>query len=84
MTGSDDKILEFLDESDAAHNYQGIVNNLMEGGQSVSYATVKRRVPMLEDATLVREISGQGSYYKITDRGRAYLAGELDVEELEE
>jgi len=84
MTGSDDRILEFLAESGAAHNFQGIVNNFADNGEDISYSTVKRRIPKLVDAGLIREIEGKGRYYAITDRGRAYLAGELDVEEIDD
>jgi len=35
----------------------------------------------LEKAGLVKKI--EGSYYQITDRGRAYLEGDLDAEDLE-
>ncbi len=36
----------------------------------------------LENADLIEKVDG--SYYQITDRGRAYLEGEIEAEELEQ
>jgi len=79
MTGSDDVILEFLKDSGAGHNFQGIANNFEDRGVSISYKTVTRRVPKLEQVGLVRILPGDGKYYIITERGEAYLRGELDL-----
>ena len=79
MTGSDDRILEFLSETGAGHNLRGIQNNFEEQGDSISYTTLKRRVPKLEDADLVYVISGKGQYYAITEKGEQYLQGEVDL-----
>ncbi|EMA24622.1 winged-helix domain-containing protein [Haloarcula argentinensis] len=81
MTGSDDRILEFLSESGAGHNLRGIQNNFEERGESLSYATLKRRIPKLEDAGLVYVIEGEGQYYAITEKGEEYLRGETDLRE---
>lgn len=79
MTASDDVILEFLEDSGAAHNKQGIANNLEYRDAGVSYTTLNRRIPKLKKAHLIEEIPGQGSYYEITEKGEAYLSGEADL-----
>jgi DNA-binding PadR family transcriptional regulator len=79
MTGSDDRILEFLSESGTGHNLRGIQNNFQERGESISYTTLKRRIPKLEAAGLVYTIEGEGQYYAITERGEAYLRGDADL-----
>ncbi|WP_436347976.1 transcriptional regulator [Natronorubrum sp. FCH18a] len=48
-----------------------------------SQNTVSRRMNMLSDAALLEKIDEKRGYYRITDRGFAYLEGELDVSELE-
>jgi len=83
MTGSDDRILEFLADSGAAHNLRGMEINFADRGEPISYSTLKRRLPILDDHGLVRELECQGSYYAISEKGREYLAGELDAADLE-
>jgi DNA-binding PadR family transcriptional regulator len=80
MTGSDDVILEFLNDSGAGHNFQGIANNFQDRGISISYKTITRRLPKLEDAGLVRVLPGDGRYYAITEKGEAYLRGDADLQ----
>ncbi|QSG11306.1 Transcriptional regulator, MarR family [Halapricum desulfuricans] len=84
MTGSDDAILEFLSDSGAGHNYQGIANNFEDRGIDISYKTITRRIPKLREAGLVRVLPGEGRYYAITARGEAYLEGEADLRDLDE
>jgi len=79
MTGSDDVILEFLQDSGAGHNFQGIANNFEDRGISISYKTITRRLPKLHEAGLVEVLPGEGKYYAITDRGVAYLEGDADL-----
>ncbi|WP_225334270.1 winged helix-turn-helix domain-containing protein [Halomicrobium urmianum] len=79
MTGSDDRILEFLEDTGAGHSLRGIENNFAERGQSISYTTLKRRIPKLEEAGLIYEIEGEGSYYAITEKGEDYLREEEDL-----
>jgi len=81
MTNADTHILEFL------HN----------GGNAI-YATpaviaynidftrnyVSKRMAKLQDHGLVRYDDKTAAMYAITDRGRAYLAGELDASDLED
>jgi len=79
MTASDDVILEFLQDSGAAHNKQGIANNLHNRDVDVSYTTLNRRIPKLESADLIQTIPGNGKYYEITEKGEAFLDGEADL-----
>lgn len=79
MTQSDDRILEFLDEKDIALPPLAISFNL----HSVSNPTVHRRLDVLTDNGLIKKYEEPQGYYEIADRGRAYLRGELDADELE-
>jgi DNA-binding PadR family transcriptional regulator len=44
---------------------------------------VKRRLPALEENGLIEKVDEKRGYYKITERGRGYLSGDLDAGELE-
>jgi Fe2+ or Zn2+ uptake regulation protein len=79
MTGADDAILEFLAKTDAAFSKRGLEVNFEQKDIGVSYSTLKRRLPILEEHGLVEEVETEGAWYQITDNGRAYLAGELDA-----
>jgi len=79
MTKSDDAILELLDECGIAIPPRAIAFNI----ENVSRPTVDRRLPKLEEAGMVERYDDPQGYTLITDRGRAYLAGEIDAEELE-
>lgn len=79
MTFSDDIILEFLEDSGAAHNKQGLANNLNHRDSDISYTTLNRRIPKLHEAGLIEPIPGKGKYYEITEKGEAYLQGEADL-----
>lgn len=76
MNQTDDRILELLAESDLALSPAVVAVNL-----DYSRNWVSRRMGLLQDADLIE--TAEGSYYRITDRGRAYLAGDLDADELE-
>ncbi|WP_241996851.1 ArsR family transcriptional regulator [Halorubrum sp. SD626R] len=80
MTKSDDAILELLDESNLTIPPMAIAFNI----ENVSRPTVDRRLPKLEEAGLVKRYDDPQGYTKITDRGRAYLAGEIDANDLED
>jgi len=79
MTKSDDAILELLDECGIAIPPRAIAFNV----GNVSRPTIDRRLPKLEDAGLVERYEDPQGYTRITDRGRAYLSGEIDAGELE-
>lgn len=75
MTIWDDRILEYVAEHDGAS-----VGELEASGYvRVSNAHVSRRCAKLADHGLLRPL-GNGVYV-ITDRGEAYLAGDLDTAE---
>ena len=80
MTKSDDAILELLEESNLTIPPMAIAFNI----ENVSRPTVDRRLPKLEKAGLVKRYDDPQGYTEITDRGRAYLVGELNVEDLED
>jgi len=84
MTGRDDIILEFLDESGVVLNKRGLEINLQRDGADVSYSTLQRRLPKLEESGLIKMVVGQGAWYEITETGRQYLRGELDVRDIGE
>ena len=79
MTKSDDAILELLDESNLTIPPMAIAFNI----ENVSRPTVDRRLPKLEKAGLVKRYDDPRGYTKITDRGRAYLSGEIEAGDLE-
>lgn len=80
MTKSDPVVLEFFEEQDIAMP-PAVVSFNIEGA---SYATVKRRLPVLAENGLLEKVDETKGYYRITDRGRAYLAGDLDASDLED
>ncbi len=77
MTRADDYILEFLDETDIVATPQVIAANI-----DYSRQYVNQRIRLLADHGLVHN-TGEG-LYRITDHGRGYLAGKLEVVDLEE
>lgn len=76
MTRADDYILEFLDEKDILATPRVVSANI-----EYTHQYVNERMKPLRDHGLV-ETEGDG-LYRITDRGRAYLAGDLEAEDLE-
>ncbi|ELZ39611.1 hypothetical protein [Halorubrum tebenquichense] len=80
MTKSDDAILELLSECGIAIPPRAIAFNI----QNVSRPTIDRRLPKLERAGLVSRYDDPQGYTEITDRGRAYLAGEVDADDIED
>ncbi|MDZ5810073.1 winged helix-turn-helix domain-containing protein [Halorubrum sp. AD140] len=76
MNQTDDRVLELLAESDLILTPAVIAKNL-----EYTRNWVSRRIGKLDDAGLVEQVDS--GYYRISDRGRAYLGGELDAENLE-
>ncbi|OYR69023.1 winged helix-turn-helix domain-containing protein [Halorubrum ezzemoulense] len=76
MNQTDDRILELLDESDLILTPAIIARNL-----DYTRNWISRRIGELEDAGLVDPVDT--GYYRISERGRAYLAGEIDADDLE-
>nr|WP_223301521.1 winged helix-turn-helix domain-containing protein [Haladaptatus sp. R4] len=79
MTKSDPAILEFFGEQGIAMP-PAVVSFNIEG---ISHPTVKRRMPILAEEGLLEKIEEKRGYYRITEKGRQYLAGDLDADELE-
>lgn len=75
MTSADNQILEFLDETDILATPHVISANI-----DYSQQYVNERVRILVRNDLLEQT--EGALYRITVRGRAYLNGELDVEDL--
>ena len=82
MSLKDGLILEFLQEHDLELSAKPLYRNLNRHGHEIGYSTVRLRLDELEEHDLVDRIDEAG-YYQISDRGRAYLAGELDADDLE-
>ena len=84
MTGSDQPILELLWEKEVALAPRGIEINLHREGVDISYRTIHRRVKELNERGLVDKVVEEAGYYALSEKGRAYLEGDLDVDELED
>ncbi|WP_158855609.1 winged-helix domain-containing protein [Halorhabdus sp. CUG00001] len=84
MTGRDDIILEMLSESGVVLNKRGLEINLQREEADISYSTLQRRLPKLEDAGLIEEVVEQGAWYAITEEGEAYLEGEADLRDTDD
>jgi len=87
MNEKDDTLLEYLDEIGVAEPRSVIFWNLEDQYEvDFSIHTCRRRLLRLVDAGLVEIPRGEDSkdttYYRITDRGRGYLAGDYKPEEL--
>jgi len=74
MNKASDPVLEFLDEKDIAAPI-GVLDNELD----VSYATIDRAVDELLDRGFVERDDEYSSFYRITERGREYLDGNVDA-----
>jgi predicted transcriptional regulator len=84
MTGSDDSILEVLEETDSGLSMKGIEVNSYLLGSKISYPTIQRRVPKLVEAGLIEQIESYDKWYVITEDGSAYLEGDHTPPDLED
>lgn len=82
MTRADDAILEFL----LNKGNEPIVANPSTVEANIEYkiSHIRRRLRALQKGGLVQYYDEDRGLYQITDRGRAYLAGELNAGDLEE
>jgi len=78
MNTATDPVLEFLDDHDIAVPI-GVLDNELDPG----YRTIKRALEALEAREFVMRDAEYTSHFRITDCGRAYLAGDLDAGDLE-
>lgn len=80
MTRADDAILEFL----LNEGNRPLVSNPSTVEANIEYkiSHVRRRLRALQDGGLVEYYDEDRGLYRISERGRAYLEGELDAAEL--
>lgn len=82
MTRADDAILEFLlNEGNEPLNASPA---FVEANIDYKISHIRTRLRKLLKADLVEYYDEDRGLYQITDRGRAYLEGELDAEDLED
>ena len=92
MNELDDSILEFLAALGTPGDDDVVISpkdvwinlNVLRGTTTKAPNTVSRRMGNLESHGLLKQVGDSGKHYAITDKGRAYLAGDLDVSELDE
>lgn len=87
MNEVDDLILEFFQEQDESIALSPAIVwfNLYEIHELTdkSKETVSRRMRTLVDRGLLKTVDETRGYRILTDKGRAYLAGDLDAEDLQ-
>lgn len=81
MTNADDHILEFLRNE----GNREIVATPRVIAENIDFnpGYVRQRMSQLLDENLVEYYDEDAGMYQITGRGRAYLQGELDADDLE-
>lgn len=84
MSLKDILIMEFLEEYNLALPPKPLYHNLNKHGHKIGYSTVRQRVTELEEHGLLEYDDSEGSYYTVSDKGRKYLAGDLDKDDLED
>ncbi|NIC01076.1 winged helix-turn-helix domain-containing protein [Halobacterium sp. R2-5] len=75
MTRADDYILEFFEETEIVATPHVVAANI-----DYSRQYVNRRIRKLADHDLVENTDD--GLYRITDRGRGYLTGDIDPDDL--
>ncbi len=81
MTRADDAILEFL--LNEGNEELVATPGVIEANLPYTLSTVNQRLRELKDENLITYENEERALYKLTTKGRAYLAGNLDAEELE-
>jgi predicted transcriptional regulator len=76
MTQADERVLEFLHEKDIVASPTVIAANIDYTAEYIS-----RRCRELADAGLLQRVDPTN--YRITDFGKRFLAGDVDVDELD-
>lgn len=77
MKSADDDILGYLDEIDGELTASAIALNLDTG---VSYGEIVHRLSILEEYRLVERTQDEWGYYGLTQAGKAYLDGEIELD----
>ena len=91
MNETDDAILEFFEKLEGVGGFRvalpptAVWFNLVEEAAVLDKApnTVSRRMSRLQAMELLELVDEDRAYYKFTDKGLAYLNGDLDAEDLE-
>ena len=78
MNSASDPVLECLDELDTA-----VPVSVLDIELESSRSTVSRAVDDLLDRGMIERHPDYNTHYRITEVGRAYLAGEVDASDLE-
>jgi len=73
----DDRILEFFEETDIILS-PGIISANIE----LSRSHVSRRLSALADHGLIESSDTGHGHYQITEKGRKYLSGEIEEDEI--
>ena len=81
MTRADDSILEFL--LNEGNRPIRATPAVIQANVDYQISHVRNRIRELHEAGLVEYYDEDRGIYQITDVGRAYLAGEIDADELE-
>ncbi len=83
MNKASDPVLEVLDEAGVYMTRSAVNHNIqIHPGDQPARSTVYDAFEDLVKHDLVEKDDGQATYYRITDKGRDYLEGELDASEL--
>lgn len=90
MNEVDDAILEFFEElgevggQRVAQPPSPVQRHLVDelGIVDRERSTFSRRMGQLEDRGLLELVDSGSAYYRITEKGLAYLAGDLDADDL--
>ncbi|MFC6954933.1 ArsR family transcriptional regulator [Halorubellus litoreus] len=83
MTPSDRDILEIL-ANEGGHRELVLTPRLIAENSDWARDTIREHVVLLRDHNLIEYQDEAAGIYRLSDHGRAYLAGDLDVSELED
>ncbi|ELZ50729.1 phage PhiH1 repressor protein [Halorubrum distributum JCM 9100] len=82
MTRADDTILEFL--LNDGNKPLNASPTFVEANIDYKISHIRSRMRKLHESGLIEYYDEDRGLYRITDRGRDYLSGELDAEDLED
>ncbi len=81
MSMRDAAILEYLEENDLELPPKPLYRNLNRKGHDIGYSTVRGRVKELEKNGLLEK--DDDGYYWVSQKGRRWLEGDLEADELD-
>ncbi len=83
MNKASDPVLEVLAEAGVYMTRSAVNHNIqIHPGDQPGRSTVYDAFSDLEKHGLIEKNEGQATYYRITDKGKAYLEGELDASDV--